>query len=69
MREASLITKGMHCDGCEARIERVLGRLDGVRRVEANHTAERVEVAYEETEIDEQTIRTRITEIGFEVAG
>ncbi len=69
MRQASLVTKGMHCGGCESRIERVLARLDGVSRVEADHSAERVEVAYDEAEVDEQTIRTRITEIGFEVAG
>ncbi len=69
MREAKLTTKGMHCEGCESRIERVLARLDGVSRVEADRTAERVEIAYDEAEVDEQTIRTRITEIGFEVAG
>ncbi len=68
MQQRSLQTKGMHCDGCASRIEQTLGRLEGVRRVRANHQAERVDVAFDEHEIDEAAIRARLHELGYELA-
>ncbi len=67
MNEATIITRGMNCDGCESRIEKALKRLEGIRRVNADHRAGHVEVAFSQ-EIDEAVIERRIEELGYEVA-
>jgi len=67
MEQTTLTAKGMHCGGCASRIEHALGQLDGVRQVKADHTSQQVELAFDETALDEATIRSRIEALGFEV--
>jgi sulfite exporter TauE/SafE/copper chaperone CopZ len=58
---------GMHCHGCEHVIETTLGRLAGVRRVEAHYPSETVAVLYDPSETDAGAIRTAIAALGYRV--
>jgi Cu+-exporting ATPase len=42
----TLRIEGMHCDGCAARIERVLARLPGVHEASVSFPAGRAEVRH-----------------------
>ncbi|BBL80469.1 hypothetical protein RxyAA322_23230 [Rubrobacter xylanophilus] len=57
----------LHCEGCEQRVGRALKRLDGVREVEADHTSQKIEVAYDSAELGEKEIRERLDLLGYEV--
>lgn len=60
---------GMTCGGCESRIEKVLGRLDGVRSARADHRAGEVRVLFDAEEISVPSIGAAVTEAGYEVRG
>jgi copper chaperone len=66
MEEITLTVTGMDCRACEERLERVLGRLDGVRRVSADHSADRVHLVVEHSAV-ETAVRAGIGAAGFEV--
>lgn len=67
MDELVLTVTGMHCRGCAERIERSLSKLEGVRRVSADHDADRVRVVIDQPGA-EAAVRAGIAEAGFEVA-
>lgn len=56
----------MSCTGCEQRIAAVLGRVDGVAEVEADHRAGTVIVDYDAAAVDEATISGRLGDAGYE---
>ncbi len=67
MEQVHLSVSGMSCTGCEQRIERLLGDLDGVRRVNADHQAGAVTVLLDDGRADEGAVRSRIERAGYEV--
>lgn len=56
---------GIHCVGCEQRIQTVLGRVEGVRRVRADHRAQTVTVAYDLRRLDGQQVAAELARIGY----
>ena len=66
MNQVTIVTRGMNCEGCESRIEKALGQLEGVRRVNADHQGDRVEVAFDD-ELDQAVIEKQIEALGYEV--
>lgn len=67
MKEIRTGVKGMHCASCSSRIERVLGKMDGVERAEVNLAAETIELSFAETLISFEQLRTRVQALGFEL--
>ena len=67
MEQLNLRVSGMTCTGCENRIERVLGGLDGVRHVNADHQAGAVTVLLDESQSGEPAVRSWIEQAGYEV--
>jgi Cu+-exporting ATPase len=67
MKEIHTGVKGMHCASCSSRIERVLGKMDGVERAEVNLAAETIELRFAETLISFEQLRTRVQALGFEL--
>ncbi len=66
MKELLLNVEGMHCGGCENRIQNAVSDIDGVESVEAKHDAGTVKVTLNK-DIDEKVIAEAIEDIGFEV--
>ncbi|MDR2892255.1 MAG: heavy metal translocating P-type ATPase [Deltaproteobacteria bacterium] len=58
---------GMSCVACAARIEKVLGRLDGVHEASVNYAAEKASVSYDPQTVRLSAIRTMIVNAGFTV--
>ncbi len=59
--------KGMTCEHCQARVEKVLNAIDGVEaKVELKKNRAIVNL---KKEVSEQTLRNTVTEAGYEVVG
>ena len=69
METLSLTVTGMSCSGCEQRIDAVLGRLDGVGRVAADHRNGTVSVEHDPDLVAVDVIERRLTDAGYELAG
>lgn len=59
--------QGMHCASCSARIERVIGSMDGVELAEVNLATESMRLKYDGDIVDQDAIATRLKELGFEL--
>ena len=66
MKKLEIKVKGMMCAGCENRVQNALKTIDGVEKVVANHEAGIVAVSLEDV-IEEETIKEKIEDIGYEV--
>lgn len=67
MEQLQLKVSGMSCTGCEQRIERALGNLDGVVRSQASHPAGEVRVVFDENRTQPNEVRACIARAGYEV--
>ena len=67
MKQITLAVVGMHCGGCEQRLQRAMGRIDGTVRTVADHRRGEVRVAFDEARTSEQAIRACIEQAGYEV--
>ncbi len=56
---------GMTCASCSARIEKVVGRLDGVKSVSVNLVAEKAAVEYDPQVVRLSAIKRAITDAGY----
>lgn len=66
MKELLLNVEGMHCGGCEKRIQNAVSDIDGVENVEASFEAGTVKVTLNKV-VDEKAIKETIEDMGFEV--
>ena len=66
MNPLSLNVNGMSCTGCEQRIATVLGRLDGVGTVEADHREGTVRLDYDPSLVTPGTITARLADAGYQ---
>ncbi len=66
MKEIILKVEGMSCGGCENRIKNAVGMIEGVEKVEANHTTGIVTITAKEN-VSESIIKEKIDDIGFSV--
>lgn len=67
MESLSLTVAGMSCTGCEQRIDAVLGRLDGVGKVVADHRSGTVSVEHDSDLVAVDAIERRLTDAGYEL--
>lgn len=54
------------CGGCEERIEGLLKNLEGVDKVRAKSRSQRVEVLFDATRLDAETIAKRLGNAGYQ---
>ncbi len=66
MKDIIIKVEGMHCQGCENRIQNALKQIDGVEEVIANYKEGIVTVTVN-NQIDIKTINEKIDDIGFTV--
>ena len=60
--------KGMHCQGCENRVKRMLQKNEAIQHVEASHLKEEVEITFDETKTDESVLVKTIEQLDFKVS-
>ena len=65
MKKVELKVCGMHCEGCEKRIENGLKAIEGVEEVKANHKKESVFLSLSKDVLDE--VKDKLVELDFEV--
>ena len=63
--ETVIPARRMHCDACARRIRLKLGKLEGVRTVEADAVRKEVFVAYEPDRMSEERLRDELVALGF----
>ena len=59
--------RGMHCAGCAANIERVLGKREGVKLASVNFPSSTVLVEYDPAVISYDGLREAVENAGFEL--
>ncbi len=65
--QAVLDIEGMHCGACAARVEKVVGALDGVDMANVNLATERLDLQFDPTRTDLNTIGAAIRDAGYGV--
>ncbi|MDR2161760.1 MAG: heavy metal translocating P-type ATPase [Desulfovibrio sp.] len=68
LRAETLVIGGMTCAACAARIEKVLGRLEGVLSASVNLATERASVSFDPARTEIPVIREAIEKSGFRVS-
>jgi Cu+-exporting ATPase len=57
---------GMTCAACSTRIEKVLNKMDGIKKATVNLAAESAHVEYNPGEVTIESIKDRINKLGYE---
>ena len=65
--ERKLKVKGMHCGGCEQRVQKMVGRLPNIHTVAADHQNGVVTIGYDGSPETLQAAQSKIQELGYEV--
>ena len=68
MRKELLDITGMSCSACSSRIEKVVGRMDGVETIAVNLLTNKAQTTYDDAKLDAPTIIARIEKLGFGAA-
>jgi copper chaperone CopZ len=66
---ALLAVRGMHCGGCEQRVQEALERVPGVSRAHAEHIGDEVELEYDAERVDAAALRAAVEAAGFACDG
>ncbi len=66
MKETIIKVEGMVCGGCENRVKNALKTIEGIEEVFADHQTGTVKVT-SKNEVDENAMKEKIEDIGFEV--
>jgi Cu+-exporting ATPase len=69
LERVDLPVEGMTCASCAARIEKGLGRLDGVAEAHVNFATNRATVAYDESATGPEAFAATIESLGYQVPG
>jgi copper chaperone CopZ len=69
MRTAQLEIRGMHCDGCAARVRTLLEREPGVRAVDVSFAEGCARVRHNEHVVEVGRLVQLVETAGFEVKG
>lgn len=65
MNEETLKITGMTCSACAARIEKVVGKMDGVEQVSVNLATEKATISYDPNATDLSAIKGKIENTGY----
>ncbi|HPY45434.1 MAG TPA: heavy-metal-associated domain-containing protein [Sphaerochaeta sp.] len=64
--KTTIMTKGMHCPGCENRVASILKNLEDIKKVKANAKNGTITIRYTKPETIEHA-KAAIREAGYEV--
>jgi copper chaperone CopZ len=57
----------MICPACNVHLEELEDELPGILFVRANYKKQRMDIEWDETQIDETAIRAAVAELGYEI--
>lgn len=67
MEEKVLNVTGMTCASCSSKVERVIGKMEGVSNASVNLISNELKVSYDSDKIDLENIKQKIERIGYGV--
>ncbi len=67
MKKYSLPVEGMTCASCVARVEKVVGKLDGIKNVSVNFATEKVDFEIENENFDLTEVSKAVEDYGYKV--
>ena len=65
MRQLDIDIEGMTCASCSSRVERAIGKLDGVVEAPVNLATERATVTYDESVLSPSAVIDAVRELGY----
>lgn len=65
MKEEKYQITGMTCAACQANITRAVKKVEGVKEVNVNLLSNQMQVTYDETQTDDETIMNTVKSIGY----
>ena len=68
MKKELLDITGMSCSACSSRIEKVVGKMQGVEQISVNLLTNNAHISFDESIVDEAAIIARIEKLGFGAA-
>ena len=66
--EIQVLERGIHCSGCEARIQNVLSKLPGIQEVNANYKTQNVQLKLDPQKLTVQAVKEKLEELGYTTA-
>lgn len=63
----ALKVTGMHCEGCENRIQKMVSKIDSVTDVKADREEEKVAFNFDGSDDTMDAIKAQIDELGYQV--
>ncbi|GAB3044140.1 copper chaperone CopZ [Virgibacillus ainsalahensis] len=66
--EKTLNVQGMSCGHCKMSVEGALNKLDGVSAAEVNLEAGNVDVTFDESKVNVETIKEAVEDQGYDVS-
>lgn len=69
VQSLTLSIKGMTCDGCEIAVENEVNKLPGILAVDAVYAESAVNVKFDESKTNPESIAAAISKTGYEVLG
>ncbi|MGN2337115.1 heavy metal translocating P-type ATPase [Clostridium cagae] len=67
MQKKSFKINGMTCSACANRVERVVGKLDGVEKSNVNFATETLSVEFDENKLQDKDIEEKVIKAGYGV--
>lgn len=64
---ADVKVTGMHCAGCESKIQKMLTRIDGIDEVVADRNDQKVSLIYNGSGETLEAAKEKITDLGYTV--
>ena len=66
MKEVCLKIKGMHCEGCSTRLEKVLNNQDGVEEAKVSLEKAEATIKFDDSQIGLEELKEAVEDAGFE---
>ncbi|NFI51450.1 cadmium-translocating P-type ATPase [Clostridium botulinum] len=67
MQKKSFKINGMTCSACANRVERVVGKLDGVEKSNVNFATETLSVEFDENKLQDKDIEEKVVKAGYSI--
>ena len=63
--EITVLDRGVHCVGCETRIQRVLARMRGIQDVKADHKTQEIRLSLDPDIVSIQEVKDQLEDLGY----